>query len=95
MLDSTIEESQMHEMEAHYKNLNKKLDNLQIRQIKYNKRNPEQKFFYNRTINLTTIEFNQKEMELLNTGMQHSIEYSMKHYWNDLIIETEQAIKKL
>ena len=34
-------------------------------------------------------------MELLNTGMQHIIEKPMEHYWNDLIIETEQAIKKL
>ena len=34
-------------------------------------------------------------MELLNTGIQHSIEQPMKQYWNDLIIETEQAIRKL
>ena len=39
--------------------------------------------------------FNQEEMELLNTGMKHSIEQPLNHYWNDLIIETEQAIKKL
>ena len=34
-------------------------------------------------------------MELLNTGMQHIIEKPMEHYWNDLIIATEHAIKKL
>jgi hypothetical protein len=33
-------------------------------------------------------------MELLNTGMQHSIEKPIEQYWNDLIIETKQAIRK-
>jgi hypothetical protein len=28
-------------------------------------------------------------------GLQHSIEKPLNIYWNDLIIETEQAIKKL
>jgi len=92
ILDPTIEESLTHEMEVHFKNLNKKLDNLQTRQRKEKKIKTEQEF-YKRTINLTTIVFNQEEMELLNTGMQHSIEQPLNHYWNDLIIETEQAIK--
>jgi hypothetical protein len=34
-------------------------------------------------------------MDLLNKGMQHSIEQTMELYWNVLIIETEHAIKKL
>jgi hypothetical protein len=34
-------------------------------------------------------------MEQLNAGMQHSIEKPIEQYWNDLIIETEQAIRKL
>jgi hypothetical protein len=51
--------------------------------------------FYDRTINLTKIQLEKEEMELLNTGMQHSIEKPIEQYWNDLIIETEQAIRKL
>ena len=50
---------------------------------------------YNGTINLTSIEFTLEEMELLNAGLQHSIEQPIKHFWNDLIIETKQAIRKL
>ena len=34
-------------------------------------------------------------MELLNTELQLSIEQPLKHFWNELIIETEQAIRKL
>ena len=37
ILDHAIEEILTHEMEVHYKNLNKKLDNLQTRQRKENK----------------------------------------------------------
>ena len=94
ILDHIIEDSLQHEMEAHYKNLNKKLDNLQSQQRKEYKRNTGHQF-YKRTVNLIAIEFNQEEMELLNTGIQHSIEQPMKQYWNDLIIEAEQAIRKL
>jgi hypothetical protein len=34
-------------------------------------------------------------MALLKHGLQHSIEKSLKTYWMNLIIETEQAIKLL
>ena len=78
-MDHTIEESLTHEMEVHYNNLNKKLNNLQTRQGEENRINKEHKF-YKRTITLTTTQFNQEEMELLNTGMQHSIEKPMEHY---------------
>ena len=34
-------------------------------------------------------------MELLKKGLQLNIELPIEQYWNDLIIETEQAIRKL
>ena len=93
-MDNIIEDSLQHEMDTHYKNLNKKLDNLQTQLEKKYKYSTGHKFF-KRTINLTPIEFILEEMELLNTGLQLSIEQPLKHFWNELIIETEQAIRKL
>jgi len=49
--------------------------------------------FYPRTVNLTKIKFTKEEMNLLNYGLQHSIEKPLKTYWINLIMETEQAIK--
>ena len=37
----------------------------------------------------------QEEMNLLNNGLQYSIETPLKKYKTDLIIETEQAIRLL
>jgi hypothetical protein len=34
-------------------------------------------------------------MALLNNGLQYSIENPIENYWDDLIMETEQAIRKL
>jgi hypothetical protein len=51
--------------------------------------------FYTRTVNLTNIRFSQEEIALLNKGLQHSIEKPPKKYWTNLIMETEQAIRKL
>ena len=98
ILDQNTEEGLSQDMETHYAHLNQKLDNLQIQQQKKegrkNTKNTEYQF-YKRTINLTKIQFNKEEMELLNTGMQHSIQKPMEQYWNDLTIETDQAIRKL
>ena len=94
LMDSTIEDSLQQEMKVLYKNLNKKLDNLQSQQEKiFN--NISQHKFYKRTVNLTPITFTLEEMELLNKGLQLNIELPIEQYWNDLIIETEQAIRKL
>ena len=83
-------------MELHYNNLNLKLDNLMRKQrkTKYNSHKTENQF-YNRTVNLTPIQFNPEETAILNKGMQFSIEQPLNRYWNDLIINTNQAIRKL
>jgi hypothetical protein len=46
-------------------------------------------------VNLTEIKFINEEMTLLNKGLQYSIEKLLEKYWNDLVMETEQAIRKL
>jgi hypothetical protein len=46
-------------------------------------------------VNLTNIEFTDEEYELLNFGLQHSVERPLESYLPDLIIETELAIKLL
>jgi hypothetical protein len=46
-------------------------------------------------VNLTEIKFANEEIALLNNGLQYSIENQIKNYCDDLIMETEQAIRKL
>jgi hypothetical protein len=50
--------------------------------------------FYTRTSNLTNIRFTEEEMDLLDVGLQYSIEKPLNEIWNDMIIETEIAIRK-
>jgi len=84
-------------MEAHYDNLNKKLDNLQSK-CKGNTKttsNSEGPRFHPRTVNLTKIEFTKEGTHLLDLGLKHRIEKPLKTYWTNLIMETEGAIKLL
>ena len=85
------------EMENQYKQLNLKLDKLQREKQTKGKTNTQHRGtkFYSRTVNLTDIRFSQEETALLNNGLQHSIEEPLKKYWINLIMETEQAIRKL
>ena len=73
----SIEDKLTNEMESHYNNLNKKLDKLQEEKPnkgeKVQPRN-QQFHYHNRTVNLTNIKFTQEEMNLLNNGLQYSIE---------------------
>jgi hypothetical protein len=68
------------EMEAQYHNLNKKLHNIQSKHKEDTKTqdNPTGPQFYHRTVNLTRIEFTKEEINLLNHGLQHSIEKPLK-----------------
>jgi hypothetical protein len=83
-------------MEQTYSKLNKKIDELMKKQ---NKTNPQHKsqtqVFYKRTANLTNITFTKEEQDLLNLGLQHSIEKLCKKYWLNTITETENAIRLL
>jgi hypothetical protein len=52
--------------------------------------------FYDRVVNLTPIQFDNKEIELLNKGLQYNMPYNnSKHWLERLIVETEVAISKL
>ena len=82
-------------MKTQYQNLNQKLDKLQKQTKKENKIPHQHTQFHDRTANLTNIELTQEEIRLLNKGMQHSIERPLNKYWTTLIMETEQAIRKL
>jgi hypothetical protein len=84
-------------MESHYNQLNKKLDNLQDKRTKKaNARhiNQEQQF-HPRTKNLTKIIFTKEEMDLLNYGMQYSMEKQLKTYWTNLPVVTERHVNLL
>jgi hypothetical protein len=85
------------ETETHYENLNKKLDDLQANRSKRptNTTRGQKQTFYPRTVNVTDIIFTKEEQELLDLGAQHSIQRPLKTYWNNLIIETESAVRLL
>jgi hypothetical protein len=52
--------------------------------------------FYNRVANLTSTQFNEEELELLNKVLQCNLSYTNTRQWLErLVIETEVAISKL
>ena len=51
--------------------------------------------FYPRIKNLTNIKLSKEEKDLLHYGVPYSIEKPLKTYWNNLLVETERAIKLL
>jgi hypothetical protein len=84
-------------MESHYERLNKKLDRLlkeQKGRTLYTNKARQQRF-YPRTVNLTNKQFTKEEMDLLNMGLQHSLQKSSTSMWTKLAIETEQAVRLL
>ena len=68
------------EMEAHYVNLNNKLDNIQSKYKENTKtqNNPKGPQVHPRTVNLTRTEFKTEEINVMNHGLQHSIEKQLK-----------------
>ena len=58
-------------------------------------RNEDQKQFYTRIKNLTNIELNTEEIQLLKYGLNYSIEKPVATYVTNLAAETEQAIRLL
>ena len=84
-------------MEKQYANLNKKLDNL-IKKRKGNhivRQEDDNNHFHTRVDNLTNIRFNREEIQLIKYGMKYSIERPTTTYINNLIDETERAIRLL
>ena len=82
-------------MDNIYQRLNKKLDTLTNHtNTKHdNKKNASK--FQARIINLTNIRFTKEQIKTLSLGPNYAIEKEPKQYINDLIIDTENAIRHL
>jgi hypothetical protein len=79
-----------------YEKLNQKIDKLQRKlnaTVRKTERQPQTA--YPRTINLTIIHFTPEEHNLLNLGLQYSLQKPTDSSWKNLIIETERAIRLL
>ena len=84
-------------MERHYTNLNKKLDNL-LKKHSENTTTPrddDKHQFYTRIKNFTKINLTKEETQLIEYGLNYSIEKPMSTYIANLIAETERAIRLL
>ena len=87
-------------MESRYQSMNTKVINLIKKQ-----ETPQTHITHSRikppisaqpkVINLTNTKFTQEQMKILNLGPQYALEQKPSTYINELIIETENAIKKL
>ena len=96
-IQQIIDSNLQGEMDKHYENLNKKLDKLQKRHPQHTKQatHGHQQGLYPRIVDLTNIKFTKREQELLDKGMQFNLKQAGKNNWNNLIVETEQAIRHL
>jgi glutamate-1-semialdehyde aminotransferase len=81
-------------MDTLYQELNQKLDRLtnQIQTIHHNSKNTHTQ---PRVINLTNITFTREHSHTLAMGPNYALEKDPKRYINNLIIETENAIRQL
>jgi len=83
-------------MDNHYRKLNEKLERLQAQHNASTPKPKEQQATsFPRTINLTDIHFTDEERKLLDLGLQYSMEKPTKVTWENLVIETERAIRLL
>jgi hypothetical protein len=86
---------QLHElMECVYQKLNKKLDTLTLHKDRCVTTNKPNKFQSN-VINLSNIHLSKEQLNTLSLGPNYAIEKEPKTYLNNLIIDTEMAIRQL
>jgi pantothenate kinase len=83
-----------------YDKLNKKLDYLRNTKCKQTQKHNKNKTqtshsFYTRIKNLSNITFNNEETTILELGLNYAFERTPKQFLQDLIIDTENAIKQL
>jgi len=84
-------------MEGRYQTLNKKLDTLinKPRTPRAPAKQPQtQPRTQPRIINLTNTKLTQKQTKVLSLGPQYAMEQKPSKYINELIIETENAIRR-
>jgi hypothetical protein len=82
-------------MDNLYQKLNKKSDTLinQTRTKRDNNKNTSK--FKSRLINLTKIKFTKEQIQTLNLGPNYAIEQEPKQQINELVTDTENAIRHL
>jgi hypothetical protein len=82
-------------MDKTYLKLNEKLDSL-TKQT-HTTHNTERKAhtFHSRVINLTNVNFTREQINTLALGPNNEEEKDPKHYINELIIDTENAIRQM
>jgi tRNA U34 5-carboxymethylaminomethyl modifying GTPase MnmE/TrmE len=81
-------------MDIMYRKLNKKLDTLtQHTQTAHD--NTRDTHTQPRLINLTNTKFTKEQISTLALGPNYALEKDPKHYINELIIDTENAIRQL
>jgi hypothetical protein len=100
LIQPTIDRKIQQQMDTYYIYLNKMLNNLQAKhQQQQHKRNlhnnSQQRQFFSRVKKLTNIKLSKEETELLNHGLQYSIEKPAATYITNLTIEAKRAIRLL
>ena len=87
LIQSTIDGNIQQQMDNHYECLNNKLDQLLQKQPQHpaQSRHNDDRHFYTRIKNLTNINFNKEEMQLLKYGLNYSIERLATTYAANLI----------
>jgi hypothetical protein len=82
-------------MDNLYYKLNKNLEALKNEtRIKHNNNESASKF-QSQLINLTNMKFTREQIQTLSLGPTYAIEQETKQYINELIIDTENAIRLL
>ena len=82
-------------MDPIYHRLNKKLDNLQHKEIHNRNTTKTKHTFYTHIVNLTKTKFSNDQTNTLQLGLDYATERNPKHYLNTLIAETKNAIRHL
>jgi hypothetical protein len=82
-------------MDNLYQKLNKKLDTL-TKQTQTKHNNEKNAFtFHSRLINLTNTEFTKEQIHTITLGPSYAVEKEPKLHINKIIIDTENAIRRL
>jgi hypothetical protein len=74
--------------------LNKKLDTL-IKHTQVTQNTEKNTHIHSRLVNLTNIKFTNEKINTLTLGFNYAIEKDPKYYINELITDTENAIRHL
>ena len=78
-----------------YNRINKKLDNLQHKEIHNGNTSTAKHTIYKSIVNLTQTQFSNFQIYTLQLGLEYAIERNLKLYLNTLTVETENAIRHL